>query len=927
MAVNKQPPMAYSEATDLAQLWREALTQYYINTEQDLTTLPRFTSMQAVMNDEKLQKDAFNKYRHPETQVNKLRTVLGRNVDLIQKGAQYLAQAATPAFPPAAAILTAFTFMLRAAKDVTSDYERIISFYDQMNKFLERVSIIEDHLPSIPNYRRILMGVFSSLLNICGIATRYIAKGRFKKWFRSMMEGPDDELKGAYDDMETALKGLDSANTFTTVRNTEEIKYDTAEIKYNTAEIKVTGTATYENTEEIKTKTEDMMQMMIAKNQKDEVLYQKLQVTMKATVAEAIKQNSRTQNQASRAQVAPDAHKPKDPSAKKLAAFNQVKKKFAPKGDPSANESREIEFLFVKGTATWIFEHELYGLWIEDKGAVLWITGSPGIGKTCIAYSVVNGLKQKHSDEAHTSVASYYFREEQYDLRSVKDAISSAIFQVASEDRGYCEEVANKIHHAGDIDWENVTVLWNTFIAPIFTETSDKKLFLVLDGLDEALEDDIQEILELLKEIKTQKLNIHVLITSQQSFKEKLDALEPRAVKVTLDLISKDVSRLIRARIQTFSRLRKFSRQSKIQIRRKLREKADGMLYAEHVLRRLNSIGREGAALRFVRDSLPDSLPELYALLLTECQKRRTLEQFTTLKRLFAWLAFSKRPLTLSEATSLVQLIIGEDDLFSLDEEIEGKSARILGLGRDVTKDDDLGEIDDDPNDDDDATLLQSHADEDGSAPLRFQERSLRSYFREMDVNQGGLRTTPPAAHLTILEMAASILCKQGEDPQNTAWAGLQEYAAYYWADHLLEIDPDLASKDDTMTVLRSLSQIFLGMGNVSKSVETVAPEGYGYFECFWGDRNPQNHVLVAVRKWIQKAASMDPQEFVHDIAMFVKTKREEEMVLLARAHIQNWWQGAEDSYDTVKSFEFALSALIMVRYQSYFYSGLRGIR
>ena len=876
--------MVDEEATDIAQLWQEALKQYYINTKQDLTTLPRFTSVKAVMDDGQLKNDAFNEYRHPKTQVNKLRSAVSRNIDLIQTGAQYLAQAATPAFPPSAAILTAFTYMLKAAKDVSADYDRIIGFYDEMNSFLERVSIIEHRLPSVPAYRTILMRVFSALMNICGIATHYIAKGRFKQWAKTLLGGSDDVLKDAYGTMETALKRLESASSFATLANTEDIKYDTKAITATTQNIKISMTAGFEEV------TKQISKMIV-----------------------------QSQKTASKVQAAPDTHKPKDPSAKKQAAFNQVKKRFAPNGDPSATESREIEFLFVKGTATWIFEHETYKSWIEDKSSVLWLTGSPGIGKTCISYSVVDALKRSYGDEAHNPVAVYYFREENNDLKSITDALGSSIFQIASRDRTYCELVANTLHHDEAVNAKGINALWNTFFTSIFTETSEMELFLVFDGLDEAHEEEVTEMLELLKQVKSQKLNIHVLITSQQSFKEKVDILAPRTIQVTQNLISADVRRLILARFKTLSRLRKFSRQAKVQIARKLREKADGMLYAEHLLRRLNSIGREGAALRYIREHLPNSLTKLYALMLAECQKRRTPEQLDTLRRLFAWLAFSKRPLTLTEASSLVSLIIGEQDLFSLDEEIEGKSARILELGRDVTEND-IEETDDDPNDDDNAPLTQVHADEDASAPLRFQERSLRNYFRETDTNKDGLRTAPSTANLIIFEMAASILDRPAETLQEPAWAGLREYAAYYWSDHFRELDPDTTSERDTLTVLRSLAQIFIGKRNVSKSVETVSPDGYGYFECFAGEENSQNHVLLAARKWIQKAANLNQQEFDHDITTFIGARSEEEMVPLARAHMQNWWEGSEEAYDIVKSFEFVLSALLMVSIQRQIY-------
>lgn len=93
------------------------------------------------------------------------------------------------------------------------------------------------------------------------------------------------------------------------------------------------------------------------------------------------------------------------------------------------------------------------------------------------------------------------------------------------------------------------------------------------------------------------------------------------------------------------------------------------------MLRRLSYIGREDAVLKDLEQNLPDNLQSLYQLMLAECRKNRTEAQYKALKRLFAWLAFSKRPLTLSEATALVKITV-PDGSFDLEDEIIGRSAR-----------------------------------------------------------------------------------------------------------------------------------------------------------------------------------------------------------------------------------------------------------
>jgi hypothetical protein len=85
-------------------------------------------------------------------------------------------------------------------------------------------------------------------------------------------------------------------------------------------------------------------------------------------------------------------------------------------------------------------------------------------------------------------------------------------------------------------------------------------------------------------------------------------------------------------------------------------------------------MGRESLITKEL-ENLPHDLTALYDLMLSDCEKHRSDEQLTTLKTLFAWLAYSKRPLTLGEASALVNIIENHSS-FSLEEEIDGRSAR-----------------------------------------------------------------------------------------------------------------------------------------------------------------------------------------------------------------------------------------------------------
>lgn len=99
-----------SDNRDVADLWKQALKQYKGIVGFDLQ--PKFNNVQAMIDFGTNEMNSFHKFRHNSKKVDKLRSLFAANIDYIEKGAQQLISAAVPAFPPAAAIGTAITYLL-----------------------------------------------------------------------------------------------------------------------------------------------------------------------------------------------------------------------------------------------------------------------------------------------------------------------------------------------------------------------------------------------------------------------------------------------------------------------------------------------------------------------------------------------------------------------------------------------------------------------------------------------------------------------------------------------------------------------------------------------------------------------------------------------------------------------------------------------
>ena len=108
-----KPPLPedlQGDERDVADLWKEALRNYKGVVGYDLQ--PKFNNVKEMVDYGTDQMNNFHKFRHNDKKVDHLRSLFAANLDYIEKGAQQLIAAAVPAFPPAAAIGTALTYLL-----------------------------------------------------------------------------------------------------------------------------------------------------------------------------------------------------------------------------------------------------------------------------------------------------------------------------------------------------------------------------------------------------------------------------------------------------------------------------------------------------------------------------------------------------------------------------------------------------------------------------------------------------------------------------------------------------------------------------------------------------------------------------------------------------------------------------------------------
>jgi tetratricopeptide (TPR) repeat protein len=553
--------------------------------------------------------------------------------------------------------------------------------------------------------------------------------------------------------------------------------------------------------------------------------------------------------------------------------------------EPSPTAKTQFDYLEThrtKGTGEWIVKDGTFLDWIEHKFQFLWVRGNPGTGKSYLASRIIHWINDRlvGVDQGSNSAAYFFFQEATPETRSVLQALRDIAYQLSEDDAFYAKEILRLLGSKDDL--KTVRSAFDIALdRPCTTDTRQRCIYIVLDGIDEAEREQVEELLELFNKLSnpahTRSVLIQIALVSRVDLVEAVETrLDPEVQKDQLKIIHvtpvqvrNDVRAFIMDQIKRSYSLKRVDPLFKTQVGELLVEKVDGLFILATLM--LQDVNRKTHR-KAILDSLA-SYPKDFDGMMTETLRRLAdslqPEQINDLNEVLTWVTCAEQPLTLQQVEAVLVLKWGELS-FDVEEALRTVYSCFFSLARDdgMTtadlyqrsdrrrnlspasggKDSSAGSPrptspatrvggntrngrKDDRNDSPDPFNPLPGADfhsNEKTTTVTFQHASITTFFRGAKSTNVGATATGPGigfdlqeGRLHVLKQCLAILTTLPETESNPLW----KYATWYWQEHLVAVDQGRVSAKDKRDIGRSLYMLITQRKNIldwTKEEETL---------------------------------------------------------------------------------------------------------
>lgn len=308
---------------------------------------------------------------------------------------------------------------------------------------------------------------------------------------------------------------------------------------------------------------------------------------------------------------------------------------------------RRLKGKILEGTCEWILQRDEYKSWINNPGLqLMWLIGSPGIGKTVLCDFVSETL----SNESGLHV-SYFFCNNQDNSRNSASAIlRGVIWQLLQKfPELFTSQVEESYRRGKGYLVQDLDALWEMLVQMLRKAPDGSNIYILIDALDECGKSSSADgLLRLLAELKPPVAAKFLITSRPESYIEdsiqriKRTQICSYCLRVDSAEINDDLSKFIDDGVDDL-------RETKIgwpellikDIREALKTKAGGaFLWVSLVLKDIQKSNMALKAREKLRN-LPSDLPEIYTRILQDTKEEDTNEATFVLQ----WVVASRRPM------------------------------------------------------------------------------------------------------------------------------------------------------------------------------------------------------------------------------------------------------------------------------------------
>jgi len=333
----------------------------------------------------------------------------------------------------------------------------------------------------------------------------------------------------------------------------------------------------------------------------------------------------------------------------------------------------------------WILENSDFQQWCRAQHSrLLWVKGDPGKGKTMLLCGIINELKKSMVE---TTLLSYFFcQATDSRINNATAVLRGLIYMLVGQQPSLISHIRKKYDHAGKALFEDANAWFalSEIFTSILQDSSLKSTYLIIDALDECMEG-LPKLLDFIIQKSSVSPHVKWLVSSRNwpTIEEQLNKAGSK-VRLCLELNAESVSAAVSIYIQhevcQLAQDKKYDDRTRDAVLEHLSSNAnDTFLWVALVCQNLKNIPR--GRIRARLSSFPPGLDSLYGRMMKQiCES----EDSELCRRILACIATVYEPITLTELTSLVEMLQeSSDDVESL-QEIIGLCGSFLTIREDI---------------------------------------------------------------------------------------------------------------------------------------------------------------------------------------------------------------------------------------------------